>query len=97
MRVRYSAHADLDLKEAITWYLEVGVADQFASRIQGVLDRVEVFPESGQIVEGDVRSVVASPFPYRVVYRVEGETMWVLAVFHCDQDPKRLRDRLTNP
>jgi len=64
-------------------------AEQFRRKSDQTLSRLESFPESGRRLEDDpespYREVVVAP--YRYFYRVEGQIVWVVAVWHTSQDP----------
>jgi len=58
-------------------------------RAEKILRRLEKFPKSGRVIpefpELPYREVIAPP--YRFFYRVEGETVWIVAVWHSAQLP----------
>jgi toxin ParE1/3/4 len=66
-------------------------AVHFRDRVEKVLRRLEEFPESGRVVpefpELPYREVVISP--YRFFYRVKGEIVWIVAVWHGAQLPEQ--------
>lgn len=66
-------------------------AVQFRERVGTVLRRLEDFPNSGRVVpefpELPYREVVISP--YRFFYRVKGEIVWIVAVWHGAQLPEQ--------
>jgi toxin ParE1/3/4 len=66
------------------------VAVRLRQRAETVLQRLEEFPDSGRVLpefpELPYREVVISP--YRFFYRVKGEIVWVVAVWHGAQLPK---------
>jgi plasmid stabilization system protein ParE len=68
-------------------------AVHFRDRVEKVLRRLEEFPESGRVVpefpELPYREVVISP--YRFFYRVKGEIVWIVAVWHGAQLPEEPR------
>ncbi len=55
-----------------------------------MLRRLERFPHSGRVLpefpDLSYREVIAAP--YRFFYRVEGRTVWVVAVWHGAQMPE---------
>jgi len=58
-----------------------------------VLRRLEDFPESGRIIpefpELPYREVIISP--YRFIYKIKGDVVWIVAVWHVAQLPKQPR------
>ncbi len=64
-------------------------ARQFGSKAERALARLELFPASGRCIpefpDLEFREVVIRP--YRFFYRMEGTTVWVVAVWHSAQLP----------
>ncbi|HOX27315.1 MAG TPA: type II toxin-antitoxin system RelE/ParE family toxin [Candidatus Krumholzibacteria bacterium] len=64
-------------------------ARRFRDRAEEALRRLETFPASGRIVpefpDLPHREVIVGS--YRFFYRVVGETVWIIAVWHCAQLP----------
>jgi plasmid stabilization system protein ParE len=65
-------------------------AVKFRRRAESTLRRLQRFPASGRIVpefpELPYREVLVGR--YRVFYRVEGDTAWIVAVWHGAQLPE---------
>lgn len=65
-------------------------ARQFRKKAESVLRRLEEFPESGRPIPEfpglSHREVIVRP--YRFFYRVVGQTVWVVAVWHSAQLPE---------
>jgi toxin ParE1/3/4 len=61
----------------------------FRQKAWETLSRLERFPESGRILpefpDLPYREVIVTP--YRFFYRVKGETVWIVAVWHGAQLP----------
>ena len=55
------------------------------------LTRLIEYPESGKRVQEfpdlEFREVLIPP--YRLFYKIKGETVWIVAVWHAAQNPKR--------
>jgi len=64
-------------------------AARFRQRAEKILRRLEKYPASGRAIpefpELLYREVIVPP--YRFFYRVEGETVWIVAVWHSAQLP----------
>ncbi len=67
-------------------------AKRFRSKSESGLTRLMEYPESGKRVQEfpdlDFREVFISP--YRFFYKQKSETIWIVAVWHSTQIPKRL-------
>ncbi len=61
----------------------------FRQKAEGSLSRLRDFPESGRTLpefpDLPFREVIVAP--YRFFYRVKGETVWIVAVWHGAQLP----------
>jgi toxin ParE1/3/4 len=61
----------------------------FRRKVEASLSRLREFPESGRVLPESpdlpFREVVVAP--YRFFYRVKGDTVWVVAVWHGAQLP----------
>jgi plasmid stabilization system protein ParE len=64
-------------------------ANRFRQKAESVLRRLEKFPDSGRVIpeypELPYREVIVAS--YRFFYRVEGATVWMVAVWHGAQLP----------
>jgi toxin ParE1/3/4 len=64
-------------------------AVNFRNRAEKILRRLEDFPESGRRIpefpELPYREVIISP--YRFFYRIKGDIVWIVAVWHDAQIP----------
>ncbi|MGA2939475.1 MAG: type II toxin-antitoxin system RelE/ParE family toxin [Syntrophobacteraceae bacterium] len=93
MRVRFIPSARIQFLSALTFIRRDSppAAVHFRDRVEKVLRRLEEFPESGRVTpefpELPYREVVIPP--YRFFYRVKGEIVWVVAVWHGAQVPEQ--------
>ena len=56
-----------------------------------IFSRLTEMPYYGQATDvPSVRCLVMSRFPYKVFYRVIGDTIEVLSIFHTSQNPDRM-------
>ncbi|MBI2908859.1 MAG: type II toxin-antitoxin system RelE/ParE family toxin [Chloroflexi bacterium] len=92
MKVRFAPSARTQFLSALSYirHDNPSAAVRFRQRVEAILRRLEQFPESGRVrpelPELPYREVVISP--YRFFYRVKGETVWILAVWHSAQPPE---------
>lgn len=90
MRLVWSAPALAHL-DAIRQYLEQEssphYAERFVQRLVMAPERLAAFPESGRVVpEGDGRHREVIERPYRVLYRLDREVVYIVAVVHGSRD-----------
>lgn len=92
MKILFTPSATVQFLSALAYIRRdnLQAALRFRRRAEGVLRRLEKFPESGRVVpefpELPYREVVISP--YRFFYRVKGEVIWIVAVWHGAQIPQ---------
>jgi toxin ParE1/3/4 len=59
-------------------------AEALVDRLLTATERLALFPESGRVVpefpELGYREIIVSS--YRVLYRLEGDTVWIVAIVH---------------
>ena len=86
MKVRFTPAARRQFLAALSYIRadNPGAARRIRERAESILRRLEKFPESGRVIpefpELPYREVVISP--YRFFYRINGETIWIVAVWH---------------
>ena len=93
MRVRFTPTARLQFLEAIAYiqFDNPSAARRFRKKAETLLRRLEDFPESGRLIpefpDLPHREIIIKP--YRFFYRVERNTVWIVAVWHSAQDTER--------
>jgi toxin ParE1/3/4 len=91
MKVRFTPSARINFLCALAYIRQDSpqAAVDFRNRVEKILRRLEDFPESGRIIpefpELPYREVAIRP--YRFFYRVKGEVVWIVAVWHGAQLP----------
>lgn len=103
MTLSLSIHpeAESELLEAAQWYEQERpyLGDAFISEVRSAERRVLDWPESAPVLpdwEGSppVRSANVRVFPYRVIYRVAGNIVEILAYAHARRRPNHWQQRL---
>ena len=95
MKVRFTPSARGQFLSAFRYIRrdKPSAAIRFRDRTETVLRRIEDFPESERVVpefpELPYREVIISP--YRFFYRIKGDIVWIVAVWHGAQLPKEPR------
>jgi plasmid stabilization system protein ParE len=91
--VRRIAQEEFD--DAFDWYEKqrAGLGVQFAEQVQAAFRQISRQPEIHPPVIRDIRRARIARFPYTLIYRVRGDRVIVLGVFHDRRDPKRWQGR----
>jgi toxin ParE1/3/4 len=96
-RVRLKSPADLGYLQALQWDEErqPGLGLEFDAELLSLFERIKQNPELFQKETDLVRKARMPRFKYRIYFRVEGNEIGVLAIWHPSRDPDTLRRRLT--
>lgn len=95
--VHWLPEAEEDYEEGYEWYFEqseraaVGLERAVDSAIKKITEKPATYPRCGSRYQ----FVTMKPYPYRLVYRVDGERVIVVAMVHGSRRPGfwRSRDR----
>ena len=87
--------AEADLAHARDWYerQRAGLGAEFLLCVEEVLERIGRTPEMYMVVHHDVRRALTRRFPYAVYYRIAGNDVVVLGIFHTRRDPREWQSR----
>jgi plasmid stabilization system protein ParE len=96
VKVEFHPQARLEFLAATDWYAlrSVALGDGFVTEIKAAIDRVSVMPAAWPIVDGAIRRVLVSRFPYGVLYEQRDDCVYVVAVMHTRQRPDYWRKRI---
>lgn len=89
MRLRLRVAAVEDVAVARAWYESErpGLGDDFLVEVDAALERIVESPLRYPVLVRDTRQALLRRFPYRLLYRVAGEDVVVVACFHARRDP----------
>lgn len=95
-QVRLKSPADLDYLQAVQWYEErqPGLGQEFDIELRALFARIQQNPNLFQKETALVRKAQMPRFKYRIYFRVEGDEIGVLAIWHPSRNPETLRRRL---
>lgn len=89
--------AEAEIKAASTYYesLQAGLGDSFLREVAQGFNQIQNLPLGWAILFDDIRRYLLHRFPYGIVYRVEADRIFVLAVMHLRRKPNywRVRDK----
>ena len=96
LELRLRAEAELDLADAALWYEGQcpGLGHKFLDEVLAVFSSIPKMPLSCQVVHRNTRRALVHRFPFGIYYRVEGDTIVVVAVMHGSRNPRRWKSRL---
>lgn len=89
MRVVFAQEAQLEFEEAERYYrLQLpGLEHQLREEVRGALQRLRTWPLAFPVERGDIRRVLLRRFPYKLMYSIETDHLYILAVAHQHRKP----------
>jgi toxin ParE1/3/4 len=95
MTFSFHPEADEEFCEAIGYYetSQPGLGEEFYLEVHSTIDRILSFPQTWPVLEGEVRRCLVHRFPYGILYSVEPEGIFILAVMHLRRDPDYWKQR----
>ena len=89
LEITLHENADEEFKAAIGFYesRQAGLGEAFFHRVSEGFDLILAQPFAGQVLSDDYRRFLIRQFPYSIVYRVETDRVYVLAVAHWSRRP----------
>ena len=96
MKSRFHEAADAELTEAVAYYdgKAPGLGDRFLGEVKAATRYIERYPEIAPIIDREVRARVLIRFPYSLMYVVEPQELFIVAVAHQSKRPAYWADRL---
>lgn len=95
LRVDLRPEAEADIEEAATWYeaQREALGDEFLDEMLSVFDTISDNPNLFPIVHRDTHRALIHRFPFGIYYRIEDESIVVVAVMHGSRHPRRWQKR----
>lgn len=89
MRILLSPEARQEFEEAEQYYNRQvpKLGDQFRKEVRAALPRLQAWPLSCPVERGDIRRLTLSRFPYKLLYSVEADHIYIIAVAHQHREP----------
>lgn len=96
MRVVFSPEARQEFEEAECYYSQQvpGLGERFRAEVRSALTRIRTWPLSCPAESGDIRRLILPRFPYKLLYSVEADHIYVIAVAHQHREPHNWTPRL---
>lgn len=90
MEIRLSQEANREYEEAWRYYEEQvpGLGNALKEDVRSALRRIRTWPLSAPVEEGEIRRVLLSRFPYKLLYSIESDHVYIIAVAHLHRRPR---------
>jgi plasmid stabilization system protein ParE len=93
--IAFHTDAAEEMQAAAAYYeaQDRGLGDAFLDEIEQGLRRIQQFPRLWTVYEGEYRRFLLKRFPYGLIYRIDEERIFIIAVAHLHRKPGYWRDR----
>lgn len=95
---RFHPGAEEELNSSVSYYesRETGLGIAFAEEVRATIENILCFPSGWPLIAEDVRRCQTRRFPYAVLYTIEADGIYVLALMHLHRSPGYWQHRKTN-
>ena len=89
MKYTFHPHAEKELEEIESYYYEISeeLVSRFRGEIKTTVSRILTFPNAWQPLSRVNRRCQLNDFPFGIIYRLESNAIYVLAVAHLHRKP----------
>ena len=95
MRLVFHPDVGLEISASYSWYEEQanGLGDDFLNELESSYDAISELPNTWPKFKKGFRRFLLSKFPFSVIYKSDGNVMYVVAVMHNSRKPDYWVDR----
>ena len=96
MKYEFHPEAVLEFEAAADFYAErqKGLEIRFIDAVHSAIHRAFDAPERWRLFDGDIRRVLVHVFPYAVLYSIEDDFIYIIAVMNCSREPGYWKKRV---
>ncbi|MFT5622717.1 MAG: hypothetical protein ACI9FZ_000642 [Bacteroidia bacterium] len=89
MQVVFASGVLEEVKEAQTHYESKvpGLGQAFVVIVHASIQEIKRFPHRSRLLDGNYRRFIVNRFPYGIIYRIEADIIYVVAVAHFKRRP----------
>jgi plasmid stabilization system protein ParE len=93
--LRVRPEAEQGIEEAATWCEQqsLGLGQEFLDQVLRVFEKLSGQPTLYPEVHRKTRRALTRRFPFGVYYRLQGQSIVVVAVMHGSRNPRRWKQR----
>ena len=89
MKVVFSKFAKMELDDAVHYYeiAQPRLGQRFREEVRKASVRLAEYPEVWSIERGEIRKCILHKFPYKLLYSIEKDHIFIIAVAHQHRKP----------
>lgn len=95
MSFSFHQEAEEEFFRAIDYYesCQAGLGYDFSLEVHSTLQKIVDYPQAWPVLDGDVRRCLVNRFPFGVLYSIEPDGVFILAVMPLHRDPDYWKHR----
>jgi len=92
----FHPEAEAEFLEAIDYYEECapGLGEDLSLEVYYTVQNILSYSNAWPILKDDVRRCFTNRFPYAVLYSIEADVIYILAVMHLHRHPDYWKERI---
>ncbi|MGD1018220.1 MAG: type II toxin-antitoxin system RelE/ParE family toxin [Verrucomicrobiia bacterium] len=96
MTFAFHPEAKAEFFAAIDYYesVDTGLGLDFSIEVFSTIQNAVDYPTAWPVLKDDVRRCLVHRFPYGVLYSIENDEIFILAVMHLHRDPDYWKSRV---
>ncbi len=89
MRFEFSPEAQAEFSDGESYYERQvpGLGARFRADVRDALKRLGHWPLAAPVERGQIRRMILSRFPYKLLYAIEPDHIYIIAVAHLHRAP----------
>ncbi len=95
-KILFSKLAKFEMEDAARLYdlAYPGLGKSFKNEVKKAAIRIAEYPQAWSVERGEVRKCLLHRFPYKLLYSIESDHIFIIAVAHQHRKPDYWVDRL---
>lgn len=95
MKFSFHPEAEVEFFETVEYYeeCEPGLGRAYSTEVLSAILRILDYPAAWAVLDGTVRRCIIHRFPYAVLYNIEEDSIFILAVMPLRRDPEYWKSR----
>lgn len=95
MTFSFHSEAEAEFFESIEYYeqCELGLGCDFSVEVYSAIQTILEYPNAWPILEDDIRRFLINRFPFGILYSIEENEIYILAVMNLHRDPDYWKHR----
>jgi plasmid stabilization system protein ParE len=97
MRLEFHPDALAEYEAAALYYRgqREGLQLRFVENVENAIERIVENPSAWRRFDGEIRHCLTHVFPYAVLYTIEPDYIFIVAVMHSRREPGYWRNRIS--